>query len=91
MIGVPINEPNVPPLEIVKVPPCIYSIVIFPYFPFFAKFPSPYNKIKIYYFKFMEFEILTVSQDWYHETRWSCHCDRDINVVSSDNLVSIDH
>jgi hypothetical protein len=33
-IGVPINEPNVPPFEIVNVPPCISSIVIFPYFPF---------------------------------------------------------
>jgi hypothetical protein len=37
IIGVPIKDPNVPPLEIVKVPPCISSIDIFPYFPFCDK------------------------------------------------------
>jgi hypothetical protein len=41
MIGVPINDPKVPPLEIVKVPPCMSSIEIFPSFPFFAKWASP--------------------------------------------------
>ena len=36
-IGVPIIDPNTPPLLIVNVPPAISSIVIFPYFPLFAK------------------------------------------------------
>jgi hypothetical protein len=36
-IGVLIIDPNTPPLEIVKVPPAISSIEIFPYFPLFAK------------------------------------------------------
>lgn len=33
MIGVPINDPNTPPFEIVKVPPAISSTVIFPILP----------------------------------------------------------
>lgn len=32
-IGVPIKDPNTPPLEIVKVPPAISSAVILPSFP----------------------------------------------------------
>ena len=37
MIGVPMRDPKVPPFEIVKVPPCISSIVIFPSLPFLAR------------------------------------------------------
>lgn len=41
MMGVPISEPKVPPLETVKVPPFISSMVIFPSFPFLANCPNP--------------------------------------------------
>jgi len=36
MMGVPISEPKVPPLDMVNVPPCMSSIVILPSFPFLA-------------------------------------------------------
>lgn len=36
-MGVPIIDPNTPPLEIVKVPPAISSKVIFPFLPLSAK------------------------------------------------------
>ena len=41
MMGVPMSDPKVPPLEIVKVPPCISSMVILPSLPFFARWPRP--------------------------------------------------
>lgn len=37
IIGVPIKDPNTPPLEIVKLPPAISSGVILFSFPFWAK------------------------------------------------------
>jgi len=36
-MGVPIIDPNTPPLLIVKVPPDISSKVILPFFPLFPK------------------------------------------------------
>ena len=42
MMGVPMSEPNVPPLEIVKVPPFISSRVNFPSLPLFANYASCY-------------------------------------------------
>jgi len=37
MIGVPINEPNTPPFEMVNVPPAMSSGVIFPSLPLFPR------------------------------------------------------
>lgn len=46
-IGVPINDPKVPPLEIVKVPPCISYIEIFPSLPFLARSAIPFINLYI--------------------------------------------
>jgi hypothetical protein len=64
MIGVPIKDPNVPPFEMVKVPPCISSIEIFPSFPFLARLASPWDYHKNYKLKIVELQVLTVSYDW---------------------------
>ena len=37
----------------------------------------------------MEFKTLTVPQDRYHKSCWSSNSNRDINVVSLDNLISV--
>lgn len=42
-MGVPINDPKVPPFEMVNVPPCISSMDILPYLPFLARSAIPYG------------------------------------------------
>jgi hypothetical protein len=44
IIGVPMRDPNVPPFDIVNVPPCISSMEILPSLPFFDKLANPFIK-----------------------------------------------
>ena len=39
----------------------------------------------------MEFQVLAVPQDRYHKACWSSDSNGDINIISPDNLVSINN
>lgn len=89
-MGVPISDPKVPPFEIVKVPPCMSSIEIFPSFPFLAKWASPWYYGDYYNFKVVEFHILAISKDGDEKSCGSWNGNWDINEISPNDLIAID-
>lgn len=92
MIGVPIKLPKIPPFEIVKVPPAMSSVPIFPSFPLFARRMSVLNIYEASYFlNIGETEAFTVSDHRHHEAWWCRHSDGYIDVITVNNFVPVDH
>ena len=83
MIGVDISEPNTPPLEMVKVPPFISSILSVPSLARLPKSPIVFSIPR-------DRQLVGVADHRHDEALRRRHRDRDVGIIVIDDLVAVD-